>query len=188
MVNHQSNADVAVMLSRLPVDVRFVAKSQLKKVPFLGRYMAATGMVFVDRANPAQAYESLERAASQLGPGDCILVFPEGTRSRDGRMLPLKRGGFKLALLADALIVPVAIMGTRDIWTPGDWRLRPGTVRFRVAESIDSTRYGTDDGAIDRLRADVASVMNAMVEELQDSPATLDSIDRRASVPSSPHD
>lgn len=136
VMNHQSMLDIACAFATIPVNLRFVAKDVLKFIPFVGWYMWMTGMIFVDRSRGARALRSLARAAAQIRDGASILVFPEGTRSRDGEILPFKRGPFALALQAGVPVVPVAIEGSGQVLPAGRFRVRPGEVRLVVGTPI----------------------------------------------------
>ena len=117
-MNHQSSLDIVVAFMVLPVNLRFVAKHVLKYVPFLGWYMWATGMIFVHRGRRGAAMGSLVEAAARVRDGASVLVFPEGTRSRDGNVQAFKKGAFVLASQAGVPIVPVAIEGSGRCFPP----------------------------------------------------------------------
>jgi 1-acyl-sn-glycerol-3-phosphate acyltransferase len=136
VMNHQSSLDIPAAFSVLPVDLRFIAKHTLRKVPFLGWYMSWTGMVFVDRSNSTQAVGTLNAAAERVRGGVSLLAYPEGTRSRDGRILPFKKGPFVLALQAGAPIVPIAIEGSMECMPAHLRPFRPGVVRMAIGEPI----------------------------------------------------
>ncbi|HEY0708309.1 MAG TPA: lysophospholipid acyltransferase family protein [Polyangia bacterium] len=136
VMNHQSMLDIACAFAALPVNLRFVAKNVLKFVPFLGWYMWATGMIFVDRTKGVRALRSLAQAAARVRDGASILAFPEGTRSKTGEVLPFKRGLFALAMEAGVPIVPVAIEGSGKVLSSGRFHCVPGDVRLRVGAPI----------------------------------------------------
>ncbi len=136
VMNHQSMLDVPVAFACIPVNLRFVAKRVLKYVPFLGQYMQMTGMIFVDRGNRAQAVESLRQAGERIRAGANIIAFPEGTRSRDGSILPFKKGIFHVAIAAQVPIVPVVAESTGKVLPRDGFRIRPGVVRFKIGEPI----------------------------------------------------
>ncbi len=136
LFNHQSAFDIAVAFVSIPVPLRFVAKRELLYIPFLGWYMWATGMIFVDRGKGAKAIRSLRRAAKQVRDGANIIAFPEGTRSDDGRIGAFKKGMFVLAIEAGVPIVPVAIVGSRDVMPKNSFRFRPGLVNVNIGEPI----------------------------------------------------
>jgi 1-acyl-sn-glycerol-3-phosphate acyltransferase len=138
LMNHQSALDIPCAFAALPVNIRFIAKHVLKYVPFLGWYMAMTGMIFINRSNSREAVRSLARAGERIRAGANILAFPEGTRSRDGRILPFKKGAFVLALEAQVPIVPVAIEGSIKVLpSDGIW-LRRHPIRVKVGHPIET--------------------------------------------------
>jgi 1-acyl-sn-glycerol-3-phosphate acyltransferase len=140
LVNHQSNIDIPVLLQSLPgFQLRWMAKKELLWVPFFGWAMWAGKHIAVDRAGSARTLRSLRKAARRMERGISVVVFPEGTRSGDGRLLPFKRGGFLLAAKTRAPIVPVTIIGSGKVLPKGAWRLHPGTVDVHVSEPIAMT-------------------------------------------------
>ncbi|HSP18578.1 MAG TPA: lysophospholipid acyltransferase family protein [Myxococcaceae bacterium] len=145
VMNHQSSLDIPAAFAILPVDLRFIAKHTLRKVPFLGWYMSWTGMVFVDRSNSTQAVGTLNAAADRVRGGISLLAYPEGTRSRDGTVLPFKKGPFVLALQAGVPIVPVAIQGSLEVMPSGLKPLRPGVVRVAVGAPLPTADLTTAD-------------------------------------------
>jgi 1-acyl-sn-glycerol-3-phosphate acyltransferase len=138
VMNHQSALDIPCAFAALPVNLRFVAKHVLRYVPFLGQYMAMTGMVFINRSRRAEAVKSLALAGERIREGAHILAFPEGTRSHDGRLLPFKKGVFMLALEAQVPLVPVAIEGSRQVLAPGSLWLRRHPIRVKVGQPIQT--------------------------------------------------
>lgn len=146
--NHQSTIDIPVLFAAIPVNFRFVAKQSLKYVPVLGWYLSLAKFIFVDRGNRKRAIKSLEVAAERIHGGVSILMFPEGTRSETGRMMPFKKGPFALALQAKVPIVPVALEGTGALMPKNSWRITPGPVRVRIGTALDVTRFGEDRDAL----------------------------------------
>ena len=144
VMNHQSTLDIPAAFTVLPVDLRFIAKHTLRKVPFLGWYMSWTGMVFVDRSNSTQAVGSLNAAAERVRGGISLLAYPEGTRSRDGRILPFKKGPFVLALQAGVPVVPIAIEGSMRCMPAHLRPFRPGVVRMAIGAPIVTAGMGMD--------------------------------------------
>jgi 1-acyl-sn-glycerol-3-phosphate acyltransferase len=138
LMNHQSAMDIPCAFAALPVNLRFVAKHVLRYVPFLGQYMAMTGMVFINRSRRAEAMKSLALAGERVRAGASILAFPEGTRSRDGRLLSFKKGVFLLALESQVPIVPVAIEGSRQVLPSGSLWLRRHPIRVKVGRPIET--------------------------------------------------
>jgi 1-acyl-sn-glycerol-3-phosphate acyltransferase len=129
--NHQSMIDVCAMFRAVPVPLRFVLKQELGRVPFLGWYSRAMGMVFIDRSAPRAAHGRLHAAAAQLRAGASVCTFAEGTRGRDGRVAPFKAGAFQLAIDAGVELLPVAIDGSGEVLPAAGFRVRPGTIRVR---------------------------------------------------------
>ena len=135
IANHQSYLDIPLLFKTIPINLYFVAKKQLKSVPFLGWYMMATGMIFVDRKNRDKAVASLNAAGEQIKNGKSILMFPEGTRTKDGSLGGFKSGAFHLAKKANVDILPVKIKGTRGIWSTNSSKLKPGDVSVTILPS-----------------------------------------------------
>jgi 1-acyl-sn-glycerol-3-phosphate acyltransferase len=142
MANHQSNVDIPVLIQSLVhFQLRWIAKKELLRVPLFGWAMWATKHITVDRADPLDAMKSLERAKERIAAGISVVVFPEGTRSRDGRLLPFKKGGFLMAAKTGAKIVPVTIVGSAALLPSGAWQLRAGTVEVFIDRPIASEGY-----------------------------------------------
>ena len=137
MVNHQSNIDIPVLVQSFPrFQLRWLAKKELLWVPFFGWAMWAGKHITIDRADRANAMRSLKRARDRIAAGISVVVFPEGTRSRDGTLLPFKKGGFLLAVQSGAAVVPVAINGSGALLPAGAWHLRQGTIEVIVGKSV----------------------------------------------------
>jgi 1-acyl-sn-glycerol-3-phosphate acyltransferase len=142
MVNHQSNVDIPVLINSLPqFQLRWVAKKELLWMPFFGWALWASKHITVDRTNPLDAVKSLQRAKERIAAGISVVVFPEGTRSRDGKLLQFKKGGFLLAVQTGTAIVPVTINGSGALLPSGAWRLRPGTIEVILGQSIAVEGY-----------------------------------------------
>jgi len=142
--NHQGTPDIA-LIYQLPVNLRFVAKAALQHVPFLGWYMRADGHVFIDRDKRRDAIRSLERAGERIRNGASVVMFPEGTRSRDGKILPFKKGPFRLAIAAQVPIVPLAVEGPRNCWPKGSYWITAGTCTLKVGTPIPTEGLGPQD-------------------------------------------
>lgn len=141
MSNHQSNFDIPVLLGHLKVQFRWLAKMELFKIPIFGHAMRKAGYISIDRNNRESAFESLKVAARKIKSGVSVLIFPEGTRSRDGQIRPFKKGGFVLAIDSGVPIVPVVITGTRSIMTKGSIRIDPGKVSMIIHQPIQTSAY-----------------------------------------------
>ena len=134
MANHQSSADVMALFYALPVPVRLMAKRSLAWLPVFGWGMALARFIFIDRRNARRAFRSLERAARRIRGGESVAIFPEGTRSDDGRVQAFKKGGFLLAAKAQVPILPVAIVGSNACLAKGGLRIHGG--RFHVEMGV----------------------------------------------------
>ena len=141
MPNHQSNFDIPVLLGHLTVQFRWLAKMELFKIPIFGRAMRKAGYISIDRYHRESAIESLNLAANRIKNGVSVLIFPEGTRSRDGKIRSFKKGGFVMAIDSGVPIVPVVITGTRAIMPKGRFRVYPGPVSMVIHKPIDTSTY-----------------------------------------------
>lgn len=153
-MNHQSLFDIVVAFVAIPVNIRFIAKKSLRFIPFLGWYMSLTGMIFLDRKNHAEAVRSLDEACDKVRNGASILVYPEGTRSRDGRVMPFKKGPFVMAIQSGVPIVPVAIEGCSNLLERDSMRVKGGHVDIVLGRPIPTAGLtGKDrDALMQRVR------------------------------------
>ncbi|MGC3998423.1 MAG: lysophospholipid acyltransferase family protein [Anaeromyxobacter sp.] len=135
--NHESALDIWILLAHLPRPIRFVAKAELFRIPIFGWYMRLGGHVPVERANRTQAVASLRHAGELVRAGTSLIVFPEGTRSLDRRILPFKKGPFVLAMEAGVPIVPVAISGSGAVTPSKVVAIWPGPIDVAVGAPID---------------------------------------------------
>lgn len=143
--NHQSMYDIFVIYGWLSLDLKWVMKKELRKVPGIGLGCEKVGHIFVDRRNHAQASKAINEALQRLGDGIGILFFPEGTRSRDGKLLPFKKGAFHTAIDQQIPVLPVTVSGTRDIMPTRSLRLFPGKARLVVHPAIETAGMTHDD-------------------------------------------
>lgn len=160
---HQSYMDIPAMLGYLPAQLRIAAKKILFRIPFMGWHLWRAGHIPIDRSSTQNAITSMQRAAGYLRNGICAFVFPEGTRSRDGHLHNFKKGGFKLALQGQVPIIPITIIGTRQILPPDSIIFRPGPIDMYVDEPI-ATEGLTDDNIeilMQRVRAAMAEHIKA---------------------------
>lgn len=144
MSNHQSNFDIPVLLACLPVQFRWLAKAELFKIPIFGRAMRGAGYVKIDRFNQDSAFESINEAAGKMQNGVSIMIFPEGTRSRDGKIRSFKKGGFVMAVDSGAPIVPVILQGTWPIMAKSSLRINTGNVALHIEKPIATSGYTRD--------------------------------------------
>jgi 1-acyl-sn-glycerol-3-phosphate acyltransferase len=162
LANHLSAADIWVLVPALPSTTRFVSKRSVFWIPVLGQAMAVAGFIPIDRQDRTRAIRSLGRATETVRRGASVILFPEGTRSRDGRLARFKRGSFYLAVEAGVPIVPVAISGTFHVVKPRSIVVRPGAVKVTFAPPIDIAAYKDDlDGLIAKVRSEIASRLSA---------------------------
>lgn len=160
MSNHQSHFDIPVLFQALRRPLRMVAKTELFRIPLFGAAMRAMEIVEVDRGNRRQAIAAMDRARELVESGMSLWVAPEGTRSRTGELGGFKRGGFHLALGAEALILPVSIAGTARVLPAQRLRLERGIdVQVTVSSPIDPSQYGRRhmDDLIAAVRATIAA-------------------------------
>ncbi|HEX8719193.1 MAG TPA: lysophospholipid acyltransferase family protein [Pyrinomonadaceae bacterium] len=171
---HQSWMDIPVMLGYLPSQLRIAAKREVFLIPFLGWHMRRAGYIPINRGSTAESIESLRRAARALGGGVSAFLFPEGTRSRDGSLQPLKKGGFRLALESGLPVVPVTIVGTRGAMPRGSLALRAGRVEMHIAPPVPTDGL-TDEDLPDLMRR----VREAMLEHFESRQQAVRQVDSR---------
>jgi 1-acyl-sn-glycerol-3-phosphate acyltransferase len=161
MPNHQSNFDILALFAGLPGQFRWLAKEELFRIPLFGLAMRRTGYIAVDRADRRKALLSMQEAAQRIAAGTSVVVFPEGTRSPDGHLLPFKKGGFMLALQAQAPVVPVAIAGSHAVMPKGSRWIRGGTIRVAIFPPVPTA--GLDaaarDALMERVRVPIARAL-----------------------------
>ncbi len=159
MSNHVSNVDPPLLIPLLPRRVTVMVKKELFKLPILGRAMRMADFVPIDRSNRDAAIGSVREAATIVRKGLDLVVFPEGTRSPDGRLLPFKKGSFYLAMDTGVPIVPVTILGTEELLPKGSVLARPGTVSIVFHSPIDPKEFKDRDELVEAVRASVASAL-----------------------------
>jgi 1-acyl-sn-glycerol-3-phosphate acyltransferase len=142
--NHQSNVDPPVLFQAVHPRMHILYKAEIEAIPILARAFRYGGFIPVDRRNKEAALRSIDAGAASIRSGNSFLIFPEGTRSRTADLLPFKKGGFIMAIKAQAPIVPIAVQGGRDSMRKGSWIIRPVTVSIRVGEPIESAGLTLD--------------------------------------------
>jgi 1-acyl-sn-glycerol-3-phosphate acyltransferase len=145
--NHLSLMDIPLMFGYLPVEFRIMAKKGLFQLPFLGWHLRRCGHLPVDRKNPKEARGSFELAARRLREGAALIFFPEGTRSRDGKLHDFRHGAFLLAIKAGVPVVPMAIRGTRECLLPDTLVVRSGTATLTIGKPIPTEGMTHRDAA-----------------------------------------
>jgi 1-acyl-sn-glycerol-3-phosphate acyltransferase len=163
-VNHASNVEPPILyetLSELFPRLRILYKAELRKLPILVRAFDLAGFVPLERGNREQSLPAIERAAEALREGHSFLIFPEGTRSRTGELLPFKKGGFIMAVKGQAPIVPVAIVGARDAMRKGSLIIRPVRVTVSFGAPVPTTGLTLEDREplISAVRGAVATLL-----------------------------
>jgi len=138
MSNHISHADSPALALVLSRPLHWVFKKELARIPVFGWALLACGQVMVDRTSPEKARATLEEAVSGLSGNNSVMIYPEGTRSRDGSLGPFKKGGFWMALKGGLPIVPVRVSGSREVVAAGTLRIRPGTVTVEIFPPIET--------------------------------------------------
>jgi 1-acyl-sn-glycerol-3-phosphate acyltransferase len=141
VANHQSQFDIFVLDGFLPMDFRWLAKKELFRIPFFGWAMLLAGSIPIDRSHGRQALKSLDEAAKRIAAGASVIIFPEGTRSPDGKLQPFKAGGMQLAIKSGVELVPMAISGTHEVLPKGKILSRPGQVVIRLGMPVDSREF-----------------------------------------------
>ena len=132
MSNHQSNFDILALLAAMPRQIHWIAKKELFEIPVFGPSMRRGGYIPLDRGDGRKALQSMDEAAATIHQGKSVVLFPEGTRTQDGKLLPFKRGGFILARKAEVPVVPVTINGSGRINPAGRIRLYSGDIHITL--------------------------------------------------------
>ena len=159
--NHESNVDPPVLFQALHKRLHVLFKAELTKIPVLGAVMLGGGFVPVERERREASMASIDRAAASIRDGNTFLIFPEGTRSKTAELLPFKKGGFIMAIKAQAPIVPVAVSGGRSAMRKGSWLVRPVMVDVKIGEPVETTGLSLDD------RDALIEVVRGRIEELR---------------------
>ncbi len=154
MSNHQSVIDIPVLQAYLPVQFRWLAKAELFKIPIFGYALGRSGHISIDRSNRKSAFKSLHNAAINIRNGVSVIIFPEGTRSRDGNIRQFKKGGFILAVDAGVPIVPVIIHGAWPLMLKNRVLIKPGNIIMEIKDPIKTTDYTrkTKDDLLKKVR------------------------------------
>jgi len=161
--NHESNVDPPVLFEALHPRIKILYKAELRKFPIMKTAFDVAGFVAVDRGDREQAMASISKGAESLRDGNSFLIFPEGTRSRTGNLLPFKKGGFIMAIEAQTPIVPVAIQGGRDAMHKGSAFVRPVNVSVRIGTPIETRGLTISDR--DALIAQVRGEVQKLLDE-----------------------
>jgi 1-acyl-sn-glycerol-3-phosphate acyltransferase len=161
--NHQSHYDIFVLYGWLGVDFRWVMKQDLRKIPGLGIGCEKIGHIFIDRTDRNKAIAAINAAKGSIVNGTSVIFFPEGTRSMNGNLGTFKMGAFKMALDLGIPILPVTIIGTREILPPKTINLLPGRVRMIIHKPIDISGYSNDN--LNELVQEAKKVIRDVLDE-----------------------
>lgn len=163
MSNHQSNFDILALLAAMPRRIYLIAKKELFDIPVFGASMRRGGYIPLDRGHGREALKSMAMAAGMIRDGKSVVMFPEGTRSKDLELLPFKRGGFMLALKAGVPVVPVTINGSGRVNPAGLTRIYPGSISITLHEPImpaaASSRAEAEAGLMEQVRCTINSAL-----------------------------
>jgi len=146
-LNHQSMFDIFVVYGWFPFIFKWMMKSELRKIPLVGKACDAAGHIFINRSNAIEAKRCLEKAEAQLKNGVSLVVFPEGTRTKTGEMGKFKRGAFRVATDLGLPIVPVTLKGSYERLHRNTFNVTPGTIELHIHQPIDVVPYLPDNSA-----------------------------------------
>jgi len=166
MSNHVSNLDPPIITRLIGRRIAIMTKLELFKIPWFGRAMRAADFVPVDRGDRRGALASVRDAVKVLHSGVGMMVFPEGTRSKDGKLLPFKLGPFHLAMDAGVPVVPITIVGSREAWAKGKMSLHAGEVVVHFHEPIDPKGFARKGELLEAVRA---AIHRGLPEKYRDS-------------------
>ncbi|HIJ87674.1 MAG TPA: 1-acyl-sn-glycerol-3-phosphate acyltransferase [Desulfuromonadales bacterium] len=163
MSNHQSNFDILALLAAMPRRFYWIAKKELFEIPLFGHAMRRGGYIPLDRGDGRKALQSLDEAAAAINQGKSVVLFPEGTRTTDGTLLPFKRGGFILARKADVPVIPVTINGSGRVNPANRIRLFSGNISITlhppVAFPSELRRSEAESWMMEQVRKQIESVL-----------------------------
>ena len=162
--NHTSALDIPAIFTVLPNNFRWMAKKELFGIPMFGQGMTSAGYIPIDRSDHRAALHSLHQAAARIQQGVSVLVFPEGTRSKERQLLPFKSGGLALAIRSGAPVLPLAISGARTCYPPGQYLFQPGLIQVRLGKPIPT--QGLKMGDREELAQRVRQAVEALLEEM----------------------
>lgn len=165
--NHQSQYDIFVVYGYLKLDLKWVLKAELRKAPGVGIGCEKAGHIFVDRKKPEQARKSVGDALDRVGDGVGVLFFAEGTRSPDGRLRSFKKGAFRVAAAQGLPILPVTIIGTRDIQKPKSLFIFPGKVKMVIHPAVAAASGEDASDITDLMSKTRAAISSALPEALR---------------------
>jgi len=155
MSSHASNLDPPVLMSAIPIPTVYIAKKELKWVIPIGWAAMIAGTIFIDRNNRNGAIKTMRYVAKEIRNGKSVVIFPEGTRTRTGQLLPFKKGGFIIAKEAGVRIVPIATIGGHDILPAGKIRIRSGRYAVTFGKPINTNAFDNVNDLIKEVRSSI---------------------------------
>jgi len=161
--NHTSQFDIFSFYGYIPHPVHGLGKQELFSIPVFGHAVRAVGHIPIDRTKGRAAMNSLLRAAKKIKSGASVLIFPEGTRSKDGKLLPFKGGGMLLAIKAGVPIVPIAFCGSYEVLPKNTLLARPGTITLTIGKPVETTGYSIKDR--NRVAKEIRSIIQSMLSK-----------------------
>ena len=168
LANHLSNFDIPLLFRAIPTPIRFLAKKELYKIPVFAQALNVAGIVKIDRGAGAASYAAInEGVAKAKKNGYSLIVFPEGTRSRDGELHPFKKGAFRMAISTGLPVVPVTVNGTWEVWPPGSKLFYKGNASVVIHEPIETADLTLAD--IGPLRSQVYDIVEQQFRILHQS-------------------
>jgi len=159
VANHQSQFDIPVIYGFCGLDLRWVMKAELGWIPFIAQACQAIGHIQVNRSDPEQARTAINKAVQRLQPGTGILFFAEGTRSRSGELLEFKKGAFRVAIDQQLPVLPMTVVGSREVMAADSFRIRPGRIRLIIHPPVCTRGMTVDD--VGDLRDEVREIVDS---------------------------
>ena len=172
VANHVSQYDIPLIYGFCGLDLRWVMKAEIGKLPFIAQGCRALGHIFIDRSNPDQARAAINASVADLPEGTGVLFFPEGTRSRDGRLRKFRKGAFRVAVDRGLPILPMTVVGTRELLPPGSLSIRPGSARLIIHPPIQPGGGPVDEAVAELCRRTRAVIARPLSEADPDRSGT----------------
>lgn len=163
--NHEGDFDIPTLLGHINKPFGFISKIEVKKVPIISSWMEVINCVFLDRKDRRQAIRSIREGTELLKKGHSLVIFPEGTRSKGGRMGEFKSGSFRLAKDAGVPIVPICIKGTSDVFEKNGRLIKPAHIKVTICPPITATDY--DGMQVKEIAADIEGIIRTEIEGKQ---------------------
>lgn len=156
--NHESNLDILSLIAFTPVPVKFVAKKELLKTPFLGHCIRSQGHIVINRSHARDAIKEMEKIGDIIYQGNTAMIFPEGTRTSDGAIQPFKRGIGKIAYPHNLTIIPCRIKGAYHLMGKGSWFMTPGTIHITYGDPILPSNFENEKVLVSHLESTIRSL------------------------------